>query len=278
METAIQIFNSPQFGMVRAKMIGDEPYFAGIDVATILGYTETDQAIRTHVDEEDKMLVQLVEFQDPLKTTASYMKGSKMVVINESGVYSLVFGSKLETAKEFKKWVTSEVLPAIRKHGGYLTSQKIEEVLSDPDTIIRLATSLKREKEERARLELKTREQEETIEKQAPKVLFADTVTASEKAILIADLAKILKQKGIEIGQNRLFEWLRDHGYLCSKGQYYNRPTQKSMELGLFEVIERTVSTPTKELTTFTTMITGKGQVYFVNKFLRKESLKEALV
>lgn len=187
-----------------------------------------------------------------------------------------------DVALEFARWLSPEFaiwcndrIKELMKVGMTALPQTVEAMLANPDLIIGLATQLK---EERQRAEMlsndvvqlgaKTLEQERALEAAAPKILFADCVTGSEKSILVADLAKILKQNGIEIGQNRLFIWLRDHGYLCSRGAYYNRPTQKAMEMGLFEVVERTIGMPDKEMTTFTTKVTGKGQVYFVNKFL----------
>lgn len=187
-----------------------------------------------------------------------------------------------DVALEFARWLSPEFaiwcndrIKELMKVGMTALPQTVEAMLANPDLIIGLATQLKEERkrsealaQDVVQLGARTLEQEKALEAAAPKVLFADCVTGSEKSILVADLAKILKQNGIEIGQNRLFVWLRDHGYLCSRGAYYNRPTQKAMEMGLFEVIERTIGMPDKELTTFTTKITGKGQLYFVNKFL----------
>ena len=187
-----------------------------------------------------------------------------------------------DVALEFARWLSpsfaiwcNDRIKELLKVGMTALPQTVEAMLADPDLVIGLATQLKAERQrvesltqDVVMLGAKALDQEKALEAAAPKVLFADCVTGSEKSILVADLAKILKQNGIEIGQNRLFIWLRDHGYLCSKGAYYNRPTQKAMELGLFEVIERTIGAPDKELTTFTTKVTGKGQLYFVNKFL----------
>lgn len=254
MESQLQVFdfNGQQ---VRTVTINDEPYFVGKDVATILGYANTRDALFKHVDSEDKNTVAI---HDGIK------RGNpNQTVINESGLYSLILSSKLPSAKEFKHWVTSEVLPSIRKHGAYLTPDKIEEVLLNPDTLIKLATELKKEREGRMLAEQK-------IQQDRPKVVFADAVSASDTPILIGELAKILKQNGIEIGQNRLFAWLRSKGYLISRnGTDYNTPTQKSMELGLFKIKERTrVSSDGSVKITKTSMVTGKGQQYFVNKFL----------
>ena len=186
-------------------------------------------------------------------------------LINESGLYSLVLSSKLPTAKKFKRWVTSEVLPSIRKHGAYMTPEKLEEALLDPDTLIRLATDLKQEREKRIEAQAK-------IETDKPKVLFADAVCASQSSILVGDLAKLLKQNGVNMGQNRLFAYLRDNGYLMKQGSSKNMPTQKSMELGLFEVKESSITNPDGSIRiTKTTKVTGKGQVYFVNQLKAME-------
>ena len=204
----IQIFENPEFGSIRTVEINNEPWFVGKDVAEALGYANTRDALAKHVDDADKTSVAIRDSGSNYQSMAN--------VINESGVYSLIFGSKLPKAKEFKHWVTSEVLPAIRKHGGYLSPEKIEEVLIDPDTIIKLATNLKEE-------QAKRREAEAKLEKAKPKMIFADAVSASEQTILIGDLAKLIKQNGHDIGQKRLFQWMRDNGYLIKRnGADYN--------------------------------------------------------
>ena len=187
MENKLQLFNF-NGSEVRTLLIDDEPYFVGNDVSTILGYSNYRNAVVNHVDDEDKLRTQ-IEYAGQKRS---------MTVINESGLYSLIISSKLPQAKEFKHWVTSEVLPSIRKHGAYLTPDKIEEVLLNPDTLIKLATELKKEREGRMLAEQK-------IQQDRPKVVFANAVSVSDTPILIGELAKILKQNGIEIGQNRLF-------------------------------------------------------------------------
>ncbi len=255
----LQIFSSKEFGKVRVVERNGEPWFVGKDVATILGYQNQNRDIVRHVDEEDRFMSE-TQYQNGIELG---QRGGWF--INESGVYSLVFSSKLPKAKEFKHWVTSEVLPAIRKHGGYLTPNKIEEVLTDPDTIIKLATTLKEERTARMQAE-------KQLEEAQPKVLFADAVSASETSILIGDLAKLLKQNGHDIGQKRLFQWLRENGYLIKRqGADYNSPTQWAMEKELFEIKETTVSHADGHIKiTKTTKVTGKGQVYFVNLFAKK--------
>lgn len=239
---------------MRTVQIGGEPYFVGKDVAEILGYAKPENAIATHVDEDDTL---------KQGVTDSIGRTQQTTVINESGLYSLILSSKLPRAKEFKRWVTSEVLPAVRKHGAYMTPAVIEETLLDPDYIIQLATTLKRERE-------KNKELENKIETDKPKVIFADGVAASKSSILVGDLAKLIKQNGYPIGQKRLFEYLRDNGYLMKSGNSRNMPTQRSMEMGLFEVKISSVVNPDGSVReTKTTKVTGKGQIYFVNKFAK---------
>ena len=251
----LQIFKNEKFGEVRTVTIKSEPWFVGKDVAEALGYAKPENAISSHVSEEDK--------------TSTLIQGggsnykSKAILINESGLYSLIFGSRLESAKEFKHWVTSEVLPAIRKHGAYA----VDELLNDPDMAIKAFTALKEEREKNKVLTVEN-------ERMKPKEIFADAVASSETYILIGELAKILKQNGIDIGQNRLFEWLRNNGYLIKSGSARNMPTQRSMELGLFYVKETTIANPDGSIrVNKTPKVTGKGQQYFINLFLKNKEL-----
>ena len=217
--------------------------FCGSDVAKALGYTNAPDALTRHCRG-------IVKRDTPTSSGVQTMS-----FITEGDVYRLITHSKLPTAEKFERWVFDEVLPTVRQTGAYMTPETIEKVLMNPDTIISLATQLK---------ELQTK-----VEQDKPKVLFADAVAASHTSILIGDLAKLIRQNGVEVGQNRLFQWLRDNGYLCSTGERYNLPTQKSMELKLFEVKETTISNPDGSIRiTRTTKVTGKGQAYFVNKFL----------
>ena len=247
----LQIFKNEEFGEVRTVTIDNEPWFVGKDVAMALGYAKPENAIATHVVDEDKT-------STLIQGSGSNYK-SKTIIINESGLYALIFGSKLESAKRFKHWVTSEVLPSIRKHGVYA----VDELLQNPDMAIKAFTALKEEREKNKVLQADN-------ERMKPKEIFADAVAASHTTILIGDLAKLLKQNGIETGQKRLFTWLRENGYLIKrKGTDWNMPTQKSMEMGLFEVKESTVNNPDgSSRINRTTKVTGKGQVYFINKFL----------
>lgn len=236
---------------VRSLLINNEPWFVGKDVAEVLGYSNTRKAINDHVDDDDKGV-----------TKCDTLGGAQdLTVINESGLYSLILSSKLPSAKRFKKFVTSEVLPSLRKNGIYATEDTIDKILSNPDFGIRLLNELKEERE-------KTKLLKNENEQLKPKALFADTVSASHTSILIGQLAKLLKQNGNDIGQNRLFKILRKDGYLGKSGENYNLPTQKSMNLKVMEIKERTVNNSDGSVRiTKTPMITGKGQVYFVNKY-----------
>lgn len=241
----LKVFNSEEFGDVRTVTINGDPWFVGKDVAVALGFTNPRDAISTHVFDEDKG----VESIDTLGGK------QKMTVINESGLYALVFGSRLKSAQRFKHWVTSEVLPAIRRTGGYqMPAPQGKELLA-------LAVL-----EAQKTIEAQNTE----IERMKPKAIFADAVSASTSSILIGDLAKLLRQNGVDIGQKRLFEYLRNHGYLIKrKGSDWNMPTQKSMNMGLFEIKESThIDGNGCNIVTRTPKATGKAQIYFVNKFV----------
>lgn len=249
----LTVFNHEEFGTIRTTVINEEPWFVGKDVAVVLGYKDTVNALKAHVDADDKGGCQI----------ATPSGNQNMTVINESGLYSLVLSSKLPGAKKFKRWVTSEVLPSIRKHGAYMTAETIEKVLLNPDTIIKLATDLKEEQQKRKLLEAK-------VEEDKPKVLFAEAVSTAKTSILVGELAKLLKQNGVDIGQNRLFQWMRQNGYLVRRqGNDFNMPTQKSMDMGLFEIKETAVTHADGHVhVSKTPKVTGRGQQYFVNKFL----------
>lgn len=250
----LQVFKNEQFGEVRVMEHNGEPWFVGKDIAEILGYERSTKAVADHVDPEDRDAV-------PIQDSIGRMQNTP--IINESGLYSLILSSKLPQAKQFKRWVTSEVLPSIRKHGTYMTPEKIEEVLLNPDTIISLAQELKDERALRNRLQDK-------IEKDRPKIIFADAVAASKTSILVGDLAKLIKQNGVDTGQKRLFQWLRENGYLIKrKGADWNMPTQRAMDKGLFEVKETVITHADGHTSVSKTVkVTGKGQQYFINKFL----------
>lgn len=248
----IQIFQNESFGSVRIAGTSEQPLFCLADVCKILELGNPSQ-VKSRLDDG---VISNEVIPDSLG------RQQETTFVNEDGLYDVILDSRKPQARAFRKWITSEVLPSIRKHGAYMTQETIEKALTSPDFLIQLATNLKEEQQRRI-------EAERTIKANAPKVLFADAVSASQRSCLVAELAKILQQNGINIWQNRLFAWMRKNGYLCSRGQYYNQPTQKAMELGLFELKHTTITKPDGTvLVTTTTKITGKGQVYFVNKFL----------
>lgn len=241
---------------VRTLVIDDEPYFVGKDVAEILGYVKPRNAISVHVDDEDKK-------DAPIQGTLGGVQ--TMTMINESGLYSLILSSKLPTAKKFKRWVTSEVLPAIRKRGAYMTEQKIEEALLNPDTLITLAKQLKAEKEQRLLAQ-------KQVEEMTPKAVFHDAVANAENTMLVRDVAHFLRQNGLDIGGTRFFVWLRLNGFLTKN----NQPTQLSLERGYFQVKETVVHTNHGFQTKTTPKITGRGQTFFLKKMLKEqEEMKE---
>lgn len=248
----LKIFENPRFGKVRVVPVDGEPWFVGKDVAEALGYSNPRKALSDHVDTDDKGVTKC----DTLGGT------QEMTIINESGLYSLALSSKLPSAREFKRWITKEVIPSIRKHGAYMTPEVIQKSIQDPDFMIQILQNLKQEQE-------KNRALEADNQRMRPKEIFADAVSVSKDGILVGALAKLLHQNGVEIGQKRLFQWLRDHGYLMKSGADKNMPTQKARELELFKVKERTINNPDGSVRlTRTTLVTGKGQQYFVNKFL----------
>lgn len=248
----MRIFKNEEFGAIRTVEIDGDVWFVAKDISDKLGYAETSNMMK-RIDREDSI--------------SSKLEGMNMrsILINESGLYSAILGSKLESAKRFKRWVTSEVLPTIRKHGAYMTDMTIEKMVENPDLLIELATKLKQEKEERKRLE-------KQVEEERPHAILGRAITTAKTSILIGDLAKILNQNGVNIGAKRLFEWMRNNGYLIKrKGTDWNMPTQRSMNLELFEVKESVhIDGNGCNKITRTTKVTGKGQEYFVNRFLSK--------
>lgn len=261
----LQIFKNEEFGEVRTVTIDNEPWFVGKDVATALGYSNTKDALISHVTEEDKRILQRSEIATienhlpkevfPVNFVSGDIPNRGLTIINESGLYALIFGSKLESAKRFKHWVTSEVLPAIRKTGGYqMQAPQGKELLA-------LAV-----------LEAQKTIEEQTaqIEEMKPHAVLGQAITTANTSILVGDLAKILKQNGIEIGAKRLFQWMRENGYLIKrKGTDWNLPTQRSMEMELFEIKESVhIDGNGCNKITRTPKVTGKGQEYFINKFL----------
>lgn len=247
----IEVFKNNEFGQIRTILVNNIPYFVGKDISIILGYKNNGRDVARHVDEEDRLI-----YHD-----GTFESNRGLTIINESGLYSLVLSSKMPRAKEFKHWVTSDVLPSIRKHGAYITDKTIDEIATNPDLLIKLANELKKEKEEKEKAL-------NTISEERPMVIFAKSIKASRNSILVGELAKIIKQNGYDIGQNRLFKCLRDNGYLGKNKGYYNIPTQYSMKLGLFEIDKRALITPNGVKSFTTSKVTGKGQAYFINKFI----------
>ena len=245
----LKIFKNAEFGQIRTVEINGEPWFVAKDITQSLGFGNPRQAISSHVDDDDKG----VSIMDTLGGR------QEMTIINESGLYSLILGSRLDSAKKFKRWITSEVIPSIRKTGSYQLPQTYADALRE----------LANKAEEAERLALVNHKLEEQNQRMRPKEIFADAVAASKSSILVGELAKLITQNGYQIGQNRMFKWLRDNGYLMTTGTSNNMPKQRYVEQGLFEIKESNIQNPDGSVRiTRTTKVTGKGQQYFINKFL----------
>lgn len=251
----LKVFQNSQFGELEILTIDNKEWFPAIKVAEILGYTNPRKAIRDHAKEKG------VTIRSVLSNGG--MQDKKF--IDEGNLYRLITRSKLPQAERFEEWIFEDVLPAIRKHGIYATDDVIENTLNNPDYIINVLTEYKKEKEQNLLLQ-------QEVETNKPKVLFADSVAGSDNSILVGELAKLLKQNGVDIGQNRLFKWLRNNGYLIKKGgESYNLPTQKSMDLEILDIKKRVINNPDgSSKITRTPKVTGKGQQYFINKFLKE--------
>ena len=252
----LQIFKNSEFGEIRTVTKNNEPWFVAIDVCNALDLKNPTVSVG-RLDEDEVT-----------KFNLGGLSGESNIV-SEYGLYNLILASRKKEAKKFKRWITHEVIPTIRKHGAYMSSEVIEKTLSDPDYLIQLATNLKEEKAKRALAEAQ-------IERDKPKVLFADTVSSSNKSCLVGELAKLISQEAIrrgeidkKIGQNNLFAWMRSSGYLCKSGERKNQPLQQYVEQGLFELKKGTyVDANGVNVLTTTTKVTGKGIIYFINKFL----------
>lgn len=253
----LQVFQNKQFGNLEILSIEGKEWFPAIQVAEILGYANPRDAISRHTK------LKGVVNHDVLSNGGVQSKK----FIDEGNLYRLITRSKLPQADEFEEWVFEDVLPSIRKHGLYATDNVIENTLNNPDYIINILTEYKKEKEHNLVLEQQVKENK-------PKVLFADSVAGSDNSILVGELAKLLKQNGVDVGQNRLFKWLRNNGYLIKKsGESYNLPTQRSMDLEILDIKKRVINNPDgSSKITRTPKVTGKGQQYFINKFLSKEA------
>lgn len=254
----VQIFNSDEFGQIRTIAKDGKTYFVGSDVAKALGYAIPHKAVQTHC-------------KGVLKWNIPTTSGNQdALLITEGDLYRLIMKSKLPSAEKFESWVMDEVLPSIRKNGGYISGQ---ETLSDDELLAKALMVAQNKIAERDKI---IEQKQAKIEQMKPKEIFADAVATSRTSILIGDLAKLICQNGVQIGQKRLFEWLRSNGYLIKFGTSRNMPTQRYVEQGLFEVKESNVQNPDGSVRiTRTTKVTGKGQLYFVNKFLGKEVAAE---
>jgi len=245
----LQIFNSNEFGQIRTVTKDNEPWFVATDICKALELSNPTMATQ-RLDEDERSKFNLG-------------RQGEAVIVNEFGLYNLVLASRKQGAKEFKRWITHEVIPSIRKSGGYIAGQ---EQMSDAELMAKALLVAQKQIEERNK----------QIEVMKPKAIFADAVSTSKTSILVGDLAKLICQNGYQIGQKRLFEWLRENGYLIKGGLSKNMPMQRYVEQGLFEIKESNVQNPDGSVRiTKTTKITGKGQVYFVNKFLAKENMNE---
>ena len=250
----LQIFNSEEFGEIRTIEIDGKPYFVANDVARALGYKRPADAVTAHCKGSVKHRYLTDGGEQELK------------VIPEGDIYRLTVRSKLPSAEKFEKWVFDEVIPSIRTNGGYIAGQ---ETLSDEDLMAKAILVAQKKIKERDQI---IEQQKQKIEADRPKTIFADAVSASHTSILIGDLAKLICQNGYQIGQKRLFQWMRDNGYLMVSGSSRNMPKQKYVEQGLFEIKESNVQNPDGSVRiTRTTKVSGKGQLYFVNKFMGQE-------
>lgn len=248
----LQIFENKDFGKVRTVTLDGAPCFVAADICRALDIANSRDAVN-RLDDDEKNTVVL---------TDGNRGNPNVTVVTESGLYSLVLGSRKPEAKQFKRWITHEVIPTIRKTGGYVNNDDlfVNTYLPNADDTTKALF--------RSTLET-IRTQNAKLEEYKPKAIFADAVSASKSSILVGELAKILQQNGVAIGQNRLFAWLRNNGYLCCYGERYNMPTQRSMEMSLFEIKETTINNPDGSIRVSRTVkVTGKGQQYFINKFL----------
>ena len=254
----LQVFQNSKFGDLEILIIEGKEWFPAIQVAETLGYSNPRDAVERHTKKRGVVKHDVID---------KLGRKQNKKFIDEGNLYRLITRSKLPQADEFEEWVFEDVLPSIRKHGLYATDNVIENTLNNPDYIINILTEYKKEKEHNLVLEQQVKENK-------PKVLFADSVAGSDNSILVGELAKLLKQNGVDVGQNRLFKWLRNNGYLIKKsGESYNLPTQRSMDLEILDIKKRVINNPDgSSKITRTPKVTGKGQQYFINKFLSKEN------
>lgn len=237
----LKTFQNPKFGTIRTTTINGEPWFVAADVCKALEIQNNRDAI-SRLDADEKGVA----------STDTLGGKQELTIVNEPGLYALVLGSRKPEAKAFKRWITHEVIPTIRKHGAYMTPEKVEEILLNPDTIIKLATELKEERERTAALNAK-------IKADKPYTEFGAAIAANSDAILVRDFAKLLHNDGIKMGEKRLYKWLRENGFLMQTAP--TKPYQKYVDMGWFRVDERSISTVQGQMIVSTTKITGKGQM-----------------
>lgn len=279
MKDQVTIFENAQFGRIRTSLTeSGEPLFCLVDVCKALGLTNPRQ-VKTTLSARG-----VITNDTPTYNQHGAMVMQQMNFITEPNLYKCIFQSRKKEAEQFQDWVCGEVLPSIRKSGGYMVARQDETpeqimaraLMVAKDTIDRQQAALKQSENKNYLLQCQNdaltsmnEGQQRHIKALMPGATFAKAVETSEHSILVGELARIIKQNGVEIGQNRLFQWMRDKGYLCKKGEMYNQPTQKALQMGLFELKKTVITKPNGDsLVTTTTKVTGKGQIYFVNKFL----------
>ena len=261
----LKIFKNEEFGQLSVIVRNNKEYIEAIEVATILGYSNPRDAVTRHCDKEGVVFSDVRVVTGTRKDNSKAFKVVTKKFIDEGNLYRLIIKSKLPNAKRFEKWVMEEVLPSIRKYGAYMSEEVINKTLDNPDFIIEIATKLKYEREQRKLLEEKANHLEATITVDKPYTNFGKSIATSSDAITIGQFAKVLNNNNINIGRNRLFSLLRDNGYLIKSGKDKNMPKQAYVTQGLFKVSESIVRTVEGELLTATTLITGKGQMYFLD-------------
>lgn len=267
----IEIFKNDLFGSVRVTVKESQPLFCLADVCRALKLNNPSQ-VKTRLRQTGMQLIDLQTLSKNEGLSINELGNTHATFINEGNLYKCIFQSRSEDAEKFQEWVCDEVLPSIRKTGGYIaakTEDTPEEIMAR--ALLVAQDTLRRRDERIAQLQRENESHQEKIRADAPKVLFAEAVSTSQSSCLVGELAKIIQQNGVQIGQNRLFKWMRSNGFLCNYGAQYNMPTQKAMELGLFEIKEHSIMRPDGSvMVTRTTKVTGKGQVYFVNRFLKR--------
>ena len=261
----LKIFKNEEFGQLSVIVKNNKEYIEAIEVATILGYSNPRDAINRHCDKDGVVFSDVGVVTGFRKDNSQAFQVVTKKFIDEGNLYRLIIKSKLPSAKRFEKWIMDEVLPSLRKHGAYMSEEVINKTLDDPDFIIEMATKLKYEREQRRLLQEKAEHLEASITIDKPYTNFGKSIATSSDAITIGQFAKVLNNNNINIGRNRLFSILRDNGYLIKCGKDKNMPKQVYVKQGLFQVSEQIVRTVEGELLTATTLMTGKGQMYFLD-------------